>query len=633
MKEKRWYPLIATVLGMACLLIVFGQKPLTVFAKEKTVDIGGKVFVFEAKDHYDYQSSKSSEVATAKTAYGNFTIFGDLQADGQKAGMPSFAVNGESASLTYTYGDVLLNAEDTSWHIVEDKTNTVAGITFDSNIKKGALILQTSKDGRKWFNDVKQTNIFEEIPKQSQSFYSANSIQLANGCYYRLIVAYETGRKVGQDQVLFVKTDQVEYKKTAEVYKFYLHSAQQPSNDNTKKKTLGSVVNTGKDNGYSGSSPLNIKDPHYGWQIGEFFVSGYTRETEDDRTPVFLKNPGDQITLWFNLRQDIDALDGKSILCINEDSNGYDQYFQTAKTNMGRGALIIRYTDENGVKHDPEIYTNYLAANATTSANTVVKLFEEGDYEVALDYEIKKTPRKVGSIEVVPEYTDYRIFFNFKVRNGNCKVYIFDVTDDEGLVELTDEAITPNGFRLDLAKSKYLDIDVTRAVVTEGANGYVEDIRFNRPAKDGDQYTDEGIYTISVKNLYTGNADPMKIYVGDTAYMRALSTNKITVSELNDQIGQGGIIEDDGRITLPSQLTELGTNEPVTSEVEISTQEAEEAISESEGEKKPEDSTASENVVSKDTPILLAILSSLLGGVVAAYISMKKKKSDGGPLE
>ena len=149
-----------------------------------------------------------------------------------------------------------------------------------------------------------------------------------------------------------------------------------------------------------------------------FFVSGYTRETKDDKgTLVFLKTVGDQVTLWFNLGQDIDALNGDEILSIAEDTDGYDQFFQTEKTNMGRGTLIVRYTDEQGVKHEPEIYTNYLEANTTTSADTIVKLFEEGDYEVALDYQIKKAPRKVGSIDVIPEYYDYRISFQFAVRN------------------------------------------------------------------------------------------------------------------------------------------------------------------------------------------------------------------------
>jgi hypothetical protein len=307
---------------------------------------------------------------------------------------------------------------------------------------------------------------------------------------------------------------------------------------------------------------------------------------------------------------------------------------------MGRGTLIIRYTDEKGVQHEPEIYTNYLAANATTSADTVVKLFEEGDYEVALDYEIKKTPRKVGSIEVIPEYTNYRIFFTFKVRNGNCMVYPFDVTTG---AELTDEAITPNGFRLDMAKSRYLTIDVTRAVVTMGANGYVEDVRFNRPAKDGDQYTDEGIYTFSVKNLFTGESTTKKIYVGDTGYMRALSLNKMTVSDLNYQVSQGGIVEDDGTITMPPPPTEPETtpeNEESSSEEEVKTDD----ISSVETSEKKDDANVpvensgeessaisenqSEDGTGKGSPALPIALGGLLvaGGAGAAIVSRKKKK-------
>lgn len=114
------------------------------------------------------------------------------------------------------------------------------------------------------------------------------------------------------------------------------------------------------------------------------------------------------------------------------------------------GTLIIRYTDYEGVKHDPIIYTDYLAANARTGANTKVELFEEGDYEVALDYEIVDTSG-------FNSYTNYRIFFTFSIRNGNCMVYPFDINSG---AELSDSAMTENGFKLDMAKSRYLTIDV-----------------------------------------------------------------------------------------------------------------------------------------------------------------------------
>ncbi|MDR3209952.1 MAG: hypothetical protein LBT36_04935 [Oscillospiraceae bacterium] len=210
------------------------------------------------------------------------------------------------------------------------------------------------------------------------------------------------------------------------------------------KYYLGEAVNTGKDNGYSESNPLDIKDPHYNWKLGRFFVSGYTRVTEDaDHNPVIIKTLGDKVTLWFNLEQDIDILNGNDKLTISEDKNGYDKYFQTAKTGFGCGTLIIRHTDWQNKPNDPTIYTDYLTA-LTAGADTQVELFEEGDYEVALDYEIRK-----NNVPFPDSYTNYRIFFKFSVRNGNCMVYPFDVATKG---ELTNSSITEKGFYLDLAK-------------------------------------------------------------------------------------------------------------------------------------------------------------------------------------
>lgn len=59
--------------------------------------------------------------------------------------------------------------------------------------------------------------------------------------------------------------------------------------------------------------------------------------------------------------------------------------------------------------------------------------------------------------------------------------------------ELYNNAITPNGFYLDLANSKYLQLSIVREVLKDGATGLSEDVRFNRSAKDGDSYSDEGI--------------------------------------------------------------------------------------------------------------------------------------------
>ena len=312
-----------------------------------------------------------------------------------------------------------------------------------------------------------------------------------------------------------------------------------------ERQYLGEVVNTGKDNGYSEQNSFETDDPHYGWKLGSFSISGYTRVTQDENdNPVFLKNVGDKVTLSFLLEQDIDNLNGISNLLIAEDTNGYDKYFELEKTNFGRGALIIKYTDYQNLNNEPTIYTDYLSG-LTTNANTTVELFEEGDYEVALNYEIKS-----DNFLFFHSYENYRIYFKFSVRNGNSMVYPFDVLTKG---ELTNSSLTENGFYLDLAKSRYLDIDVKKEVLVQGSDALTEDTRFNRPAKDGEQYTDEGIYTITVRNLYTGLETTKKIYVGTNNILKAHVKTGLPINEINAQLELGAQITNEGDIISASQ--------------------------------------------------------------------------------
>ena len=284
---------------------------------------------------------------------------------------------------------------------------------------------------------------------------------------------------------------------------------------------------------------------------------------------VFLKNVGDKVTLWFKLNENINGLNGQDNLSITADADGYDQYFETPKMNFGRGVLIIRYTDHNNVKSEPTIYTNYLEANATVGADTKVQLFEEGDYEVALDYEITND-------QLIDTVGHYRIFFKFSVRNGNCMVYPFDVATGS---ELTNSSMTENGFRLDLAKSRYLKVNIKREVLKDSADGLVEDTRFNGPAKDGTEYTDEGIYTITVHNEYTNQFTVKKIYVGSNNILRAYMATGLSIPEINDLVAQGATISDDGTIQLasitPSEETPNETEEASSMSDETSNEEVE----------------------------------------------------------
>lgn len=348
---------------------------------------------------------------------------------------------------------------------------------------------------------------------------------------------------------------------------------------------LGETVNTGKDTGYSKENKIDEDDPHFGWELGKFYVSGYTRATNTEtECPIFLKNAGDTVTLWFSLKQDIKCLNGDDMLSLSDDSNGFDKYFEIKKTDFGKGTLVIRHTDYQNNKGAPQIYTDYLSANISKDADVKVKLFEEGDYEVALNYEIREDNLDIFGWNPFPTYHNYRIFFKFSVRNGNCMVFPFDI---ETKSELINTAITENGFYLDLAKSRYLDIDIKKEVMMEGAEGLVEDVRFNRPAKDGDKYTEEGIYTITVKNKYTEQETTKLIYVGTNSVLKAHVVTGLSIHDINSLINDGATINPDGTIlvadkTIPSISTPTtennGSSDDITENTDINTEQENNAI-------------------------------------------------------
>lgn len=379
----------------------------------------------------------------------------------------------------------------------------------------------------------------------------------------------------------------------------------------TKNKYyFGSAVNTGLDNGFSGASEIDDEDVHWNWSMGEFFVDGFTSRTTDaDGNVVFLKNVGDTVTLWFDLQQDINKLNGNDKITVCEDGNGFDQYFQIPETNFGRGALIIRHTDYQNHKNDPVIYTDFLAASASGSAAVEVQFFEEGDYEVALNYEILEHKWDIFGWDPVAKYHNYRIFFKFSVRNGNCMVYPFDVATG---AELTDSALTENGFYLDLAKSRYLDINIKKSARTEGAEGLTEDTRFNRPAKDGEQFTDEGIYTITVHNKYTDQTTTKVIYVGTDAVLKAHVVTGLPISDIEYQLSMGATVAADGTIIPPPE------DPPAIV-----------------GPTEPDMAPAQPNAGREDDgglkawPVILAVSLVVVAGVVCFLVLRKKKASPG----
>lgn len=551
---KRFYSSVITI-ALALVLFV-GTAPISTYAEAEKNTIVGKVYEFDEDNDYEFSKVEKSTASDKADTYGSFSVSGKIGNVTEKNGIPSYEVDSGNLNIYYTYSDTFLKADEKSWHLIDDKGKKIGGKKLDEKILKGAIILQTSKDRKNWTDVKTLTNVFSEKPIRTEALYKTTDVQILNGCYYRLIVAYETRKLDKTNKVLFVPVKDYEYRKIAEVYEFYAYTLSSEKDVTTSEQTyaLGEKTRVKEFDGYSGSSEIKKDDVHYGWDIGQFFVSGYTDKVkESDGNVVFLKNVGDTVTLWFNLQQDINKLNGDEDLKITADTEGFDQYFETPRINFGKGTLIIRYTDYNNNSSEPQIYTKYLEANATVGSNTKVQLFEEGDYEIALDYE-------VTSDELIDKVGHYRIFFTFSVRNGNCMVYPLDVSTGS---ELTNSSMTENGFMLDLAKSRYLQINVKREILTESADGLVEDTRANGPAKDGAKYVDEGIYTITATNQYTNQTTTKKIYVGTNNVLKAFMTSGLSIEEINKLVSEGATIDDEGIIT-------LSTNGKIKEDINVS---------------------------------------------------------------
>ena len=200
-------------------------------------------------------------------------------------------------------------------------------------------------------------------------------------------------------------------------------------------------------------------------------------------------------------------------------------------------------------------------------------------------------------------------------------VYPFDIATGS---ELTNSSMTENGFRLDLAKSRYLNVNIKREVLKDSADGLVEDTRFNGPAKDGAEYTDEGIYTITVSNNYTNQFTVKKIYVGTNNILRAYMTTGLSIPEINNLVADGATILDDGTIKLADKVveseTEAETTQPTDTTTKATTEEIVDVMADVNAEKK--DNSA--------TPIIILIAAGgvVLIGAVVAVIVMKKKSGN-----
>ena len=128
------------------LTILISTLPFAASAATGQTDVPGKIYEFDKDSHYEFADCKTYFDASESSTYGSFFISGNIASVDSKEGIPAYEVADGNLSFFYNYTDTILNADLDSWHLVEDKSKKVNDLTLTSNIMKGAIILQTSKD-------------------------------------------------------------------------------------------------------------------------------------------------------------------------------------------------------------------------------------------------------------------------------------------------------------------------------------------------------------------------------------------------------------------------------------------------------------------------------------------------------
>jgi len=525
----------------------------SVYAEEIKTDLTGKVYCITSSteptaDMLNNIFDDANQMAE-NNSHNTFSVEGNISSQTTNNEIMSFEVKKGNIKVHCAFDLIgLVNHDEEAENLIDSTIQKVGDIKFPYFVSRhGATLIQAARDGKTWHTIKYVRDAYEKKLAGDADYYSTNDIQMDNGCYYRIVVVYETKKLIDRTKFLFFfNKDNFEYKTYAEVYKFYARSetGSTITFDQSKSYKIGECEET-EIRGYRNKKNGDKEIQSY-LELGNFFVSGYTDKitNTENGEPVFLKNVGDKIVLWFNLTENIDAINNNEEIKVTADTENYDAYFKTKTMNFGRGTMIVRYTNPNNVGTGPIMYSNFLEAIAMTSANTMVQVAEEGDYEVALDYEITNT-----NLLITKKH--YRIFAKFSVRNGNCVAYPIDLSTGS---ELMNSSVTENGFRLDLARSRYLKINVKYDTLRHGADGLVNDTRFNGPARDGTKYTQEGIYTIFAKNEITGQSTHKKIYVGKDPLIKAYIRTGVSIPKLRKLVDAGAIINTDGSVLLKDGL-------------------------------------------------------------------------------
>lgn len=207
-----------------CCLIFAGIGANTSVCVAEAATLTPAAQLYELPDNNGYNIEEQQEVtsfAYGKSSLGTFSVSGNIDDVSAYRGKTAYGVSG-NLSFSYAYDGALQGNNAENWNLSFDTATSVAGYNLPVSIGQGVVLIQTSTNGSVYENVVNPVTDFFSGKKGRENFYTTDGSTVAQGSFYRIIVAYETCRKTGTTGIGPFKKDVFEYKNNVEIYEFYV---------------------------------------------------------------------------------------------------------------------------------------------------------------------------------------------------------------------------------------------------------------------------------------------------------------------------------------------------------------------------------------------------------------------------
>lgn len=191
-----------------------------------TVTVPVEAYELEDGSKYDIsEQAPVEEMSFGKASIGSLTISGNINDTTSYNNVTAYGVEKGSVSFSYVYDGSMLDTEDTDWHLIDDNDKKFGDRKLSEKMKKGLLIIQRKPFGSDEWEDIGNpiVNVLADNPNGLMNFYTTDGSDLANGCYYRITLAYRTKVEAGKYKIGPVTTffPETITKKNVEQYTFF----------------------------------------------------------------------------------------------------------------------------------------------------------------------------------------------------------------------------------------------------------------------------------------------------------------------------------------------------------------------------------------------------------------------------